>query len=150
MLPDAILQYPLTTQTLAEVNFEDDTFFGLLVTQASAFVFCIGICRIAYHSTGHVVRQQEEGMLQLIDAQMPNKSRWESLAARVLATHIAFDMIYMPAWVVCGVVVGTRIYPHSNAEWFVLLYILAGLAITSFLSWPRRYFAECSSRRSAL
>lgn len=131
-LPDTILQYPYTRQSQAQVDFTDDKFFGLLVTQAIAFVLFIAICGIAYHLTGHVVRQREEGMLQLIDAQMPNKSRWECLTARMLATHLAFDLIYMPAWIVCGAVVGTEIYPHSNAGWFVLLYILGGLAMTSF------------------
>lgn len=90
----------------------------------------IGICGIAYHLTGHIVRQREEGMLQLIDAQMPNQSRWECLTARMLATHIAFDLIYMPAWIICGAVVGTTIFPHSSTGWFVLMYILAGLAMT--------------------
>lgn len=132
VLPDTILNYPYTSQTQAEEDFKDEKFFGLLVTQAIAFVLFIGICGIAYHLTGHVVAQREEGILQLIDAQMPNKSRWECLAARTIATHIAFDTIYMPAYIVCGAVVGTQIFPHSNAGWYVLLYILAGLAMTSF------------------
>ncbi|KXT09611.1 hypothetical protein AC579_7646 [Pseudocercospora musae] len=132
VVPDTILQYPFTEQTQAEEDFKDSKFFGLLVTQAIAFALFLGLCGIAYHLTGHVVRQREEGMLQLIDAQMPNKSRWESLIARMLATHIAFDVIYMPAWIVCGVVVGEIIYPASNTGWFVLLYFLAGLAMTSF------------------
>lgn len=113
-----------------QVNFEDAKFFGLLVTQAIAFVLFIGICGIAYHLTGHVVRQREEGLIYLIDAQMPNKSRWECLAARMIATHLAFDMIYLPAWIVCGAVVGSIIFPHSNAGWYVLLYFMAGLAMT--------------------
>lgn len=131
-LPDRILQYPFTQQTQAEEDFADSKFFGLLVTQAIAFVLFLAIVGIAYHLTGHVVRQREEGMLQLIDAQMPNRSRWECLAARMFATHFAFDIIYMPAWIVCGAVVGSIIYPHSNAGWFVLLYFMAGLAMTSF------------------
>lgn len=113
-----------------QVDFEDAKFFGLLVTQAIAFVLFIGICGIAYHLTGHVVRQREEGLIYLIDAQMPNKSRWECLAARMIATHLAFDMMYLPAWIVCGAVVGSIIYPHSNAGWYVLLYFMAGLAMT--------------------
>ena len=131
-LPDTILQYPYTTRTQAEVDFQDGRFFGLLVTQAIAFALFIGMAGIAYHLTGHVVRQREEGMLQLIDAQMPNKSRYESLIARMLATHLAFDIVYMPAWIICGGVVGAIIFPSSNPGWFVLLYFLAGLAMTSF------------------
>ncbi|KJX98170.1 abc transporter like protein [Zymoseptoria brevis] len=130
-LPDTILQYPYTQQSQAEADFQDSKFFGLLVTQAIAFALFIAMVGIAYHLTGHVVRQREEGMLQLIDAQMPNTSRWECLAARTFATHLAFTIIYMPGYIVCGAVVGTLIYPHSNAGWFVLLYIMAGLAMIS-------------------
>ncbi|GIZ45007.1 hypothetical protein CKM354_000819100 [Cercospora kikuchii] len=131
-LPDTILQYPFTSTTQAQKDFEDSKFFGLLVTQAIAFALFIGMAGIAYHLTGHVVRQREEGMLQLIDAQMPNKSRYESLVARMLATHLAFDIVYMPGWIICGAVVGAIIFPSSSTGWFVLLYIMAGLAMTSF------------------
>lgn len=120
-LDGTILQYPFTSQTQAQVDFRDSKFFGLLVTQAIAFVLFLALVGIAYHLTGHVVRQREEGILYLIDAQMPNKSRWESLVARMFATHLAFDIIYLPAWIVCGAVVGALIFPHSNAGWFVLL-----------------------------
>lgn len=131
LLPDTILQYPFTSQTQAEEDFKDSKFFGLLVTQAIAFVLFLALVGIAYHLTGHVVRQREEGMLQLIDAQMPNKSRWECLAARMFATHLAFDIIYMPAWIVCGAVVGSLIFPHSNAGWFVLLVSLCPIFANS-------------------
>jgi hypothetical protein len=133
-LPETILQYPFTQDSQAEVDFEDSKFFGLLVTQALAFALFIALVGIAYHLTGHVVRQREESMLQLIDAQMPNPSRWECLAARTFATHLAFDIIYMPAWIICGAVVGVLIYPASNAGWFVLLYFMAGLAMTRYVS----------------
>ncbi|KAF2206856.1 hypothetical protein CERZMDRAFT_122855 [Cercospora zeae-maydis SCOH1-5] len=131
-LPDTILQYPFTSTTQAQKDFEDSKFFGLLITQAIAFALFIGMAGIAYHLTGHVVRQREEGMLQLIDAQMPNKSRYESLVARMLATHLAFDLVYMPGWIICGAVVGAIIFPSSSPGWFVLLYVMAGLAMTSF------------------
>ncbi|KAK4625533.1 Retinal-specific phospholipid-transporting ATPase ABCA4 [Fulvia fulva] len=114
-LPDTVLQYPFTSQTQAAVDFRDDKFFGLLITQALGFALFLAMCGITYHLTGHVVWQREAGLLQLIDAQMPNTSRWECLVARMFATHLAFDLIYMPAWIICGAVVGTIIYPHSNA-----------------------------------
>ncbi|SMR48487.1 unnamed protein product [Zymoseptoria tritici ST99CH_1E4] len=37
----------------------------------------------------------------------------------------------MPAYIICGAVAGALIFPHSNAGWFVLLYIMAGLAMIS-------------------
>jgi hypothetical protein len=167
-LPQTVLEYPFTDRTQVEADFRDRRFYGLLVTQVIAFALFIALVGISYHLTGHVVRQREDGMLQLIDAQMPNTSRWECLAARMFATHLAFDIVYMPAWIICGAVTGTLIYPHSNAGWFVLLYAMTGLGMTRYdgagtehikllanwptvcPSWRARCFKDSSSLLSAL
>jgi len=44
--------------------------------------------------------ERELGMSQLIEAMTPNKHRWHTQAARLLANHLAFDIIYLPSWVV--------------------------------------------------
>jgi ATP-binding cassette, subfamily A (ABC1), member 3 len=73
----------------------------------------------------------EDGMLQLIDAMVPN-SRWQSLAIRLASVHIAFDIIYAPGWVIMGVVAGTVAFPHTNTGYLVLLYLLTGFALTGY------------------
>jgi ATP-binding cassette subfamily A (ABC1) protein 3 len=46
--------------------------------------------------------ERELGMSQLIDAMTPNKRRWKSQAARLLANHLAFDILYAPSWVIAS------------------------------------------------
>jgi ATP-binding cassette subfamily A (ABC1) protein 3 len=46
--------------------------------------------------------ERELGMSQLIEAMTPNRHRWYTQAARLLSTHLAFDIIYLPAWIIVG------------------------------------------------
>lgn len=40
--------------------------------------------------------ERELGMTQIIEASMPNKRRWEPQAVRLLANHLAFDVLFLP------------------------------------------------------
>lgn len=85
-----------------------------------------------FHLTGHVATEREEGLLQLIDAMMPNRHRWQCQAIRITATHLAFDVIYMPGFILSGVMISVLAFPGVNTGYLVLFYILTGLALTSF------------------
>ncbi|MCJ1332093.1 hypothetical protein MMC10_008785 [Thelotrema lepadinum] len=130
-LPDNIMQYPFTYETEGEKEKRDSETYQFFVEGYLAFAFFIALCGVTYHLTGHVVHQREQGILQLVDAMMPNRRRWECLAIRTLATHIAFDIVYLPGWICVGGVLSLA-FPHSNAGYFILLTILAGLALSSY------------------
>lgn len=131
-LPDNIQQYGFTFVTEASKELNDRIDFNQhLVLQFLAWAFFIAICGITYHLTGHVVSQREKGILQLIDTMMPNKP-WECIAARILSTHLAFDLIYAPAWIAMGAITGAATFPQTGAGWYILLYDLGGLALTSY------------------
>lgn len=68
----------------------------------SKLIVVIVMAGITYHLTGYVTNQREKGLLQLIDAMLPNKNRWQCVAIRVLSTHLAFDLIYAPGWIAMG------------------------------------------------
>ena len=130
-LPDNIAQYSFTDSTNKQQEIADQSNYASLVYDVLAFAFFFGLCGITYHITGHIAKQREDGMLQLVDAMMPN-SRWQSLVIRLASVHIAFDIIYVPGWVVMGIVAGTVAFPHTNTGYLVLLYLLTGLALTSY------------------
>lgn len=131
-LPQTIWQFPYSTYTQAAKEADNAEQYQQLVSSILAFTFFIGMCGITYHLTGYVTQHREEGMLQLIDAMMPNRRRWECLVARIASMHFAFDLIYAPAWVVMGVVMGAIAFPNTNIGWLVLLHLLCGLALSSF------------------
>ena len=130
-LPNNIMQYPFTWETESEKEQRDSETWQIYIYGYLAFAFFITLCGVTYHLTGHVVHQREQGMLQLVDAMMPNRRRWECLAIRTLATHVAFDIVYLPGWICIGGVLSLA-FPHSNAGFFILLTILTGLALSSY------------------
>jgi ATP-binding cassette subfamily A (ABC1) protein 3 len=87
---------------------------------------------VTYHLTGFIASERELGMSQLIEAMMPNLKRWQPQFARILSYHIAFDMIYGPAWIIMGVVLGVGVFSQTSMAIVVIYHLLAGLSLTSF------------------
>ena len=85
---------PSRYYTEAKKDFYDrHRFGGYLVGTFLALPFLIGVIGVTYHLTGHVTSQREQGLLQLVDAMMPNVRKWECLVARITSTHLAFDIM---------------------------------------------------------
>ena len=130
-----LLNTPFTIVTEAEKQQASTLFYEQLVTEVLGFAFFIGLCGVTYHLTGHITRQREQGMLQLIDAMMPNKKRWQCLIARGIASHLAFDIIYAPGWIVMGGVTSVLAFPATNPGWIILIYFL-GWDLTDWILSP--------------
>ena len=131
-LLDGILQYPFTGESEVDKEKSDLRTYESEVQVILAYAFFVALSGLTYHCVGHITYQRERGMLQLIDAMMPNKRRWECIAARNLSTHLAFDLIYLPGWIIIGIIIGVVAFPHSNTGYFVAISILTGLALTSY------------------
>jgi ATP-binding cassette, subfamily A (ABC1), member 3 len=58
--------------------------------------------------------ERELGMSQLIEAMMPNPKNWQPQAARLISSHLAFDIIYFPGWVIMGLILANQLYPNSS------------------------------------
>lgn len=71
-------------------------------------------------------------MSQIIDASMPNVRRWEPQAARLLASHLAFDIIYLPGWISISLVLALTIFTKTNLGIVLIFNVLIGLSLTSF------------------
>ena len=127
-----VVEYPFTIVTQAEKQRASTYFYETLVQQILAFAFLIGLCGITYHLTGHITRQREQGMLQLIDAMMPNNKRWQCLVARNLSAHLAFDIMYLPGWIVMGGITSVLAFPATNPGWLILIFVLAGISLNGF------------------
>lgn len=89
----------LTISTIRPYNeakkdtYDIERFGNYLVGTFLAIAFLVGLVGITYHFTGHVASQREQGLLQLIDVMMPNSHRWKCVVARIVATHLAFDLM---------------------------------------------------------
>lgn len=79
-------------------------------------------------------------MSQIIDASMPNIRRWEPQAARLLASHIAFDIMYLPGWICISLVLAFSIFTKTNVGIILIYNVLLGLSLTSFSIFGAAFF----------
>ena len=131
-LPNDIEEYPYTDKNQEERDRNiTEQYQGTLIS-IIALAFFVGIVGVTYQLVGHMAMERELGMSQLIEAMMPNKRRWEPQAARLLASHFAFDIIYIPGWIVMGAIVAGLVFPQANAGMVIAIHLLIGFALTSY------------------
>ncbi|KAA8574696.1 hypothetical protein EYC84_003946 [Monilinia fructicola] len=99
---------------------------------AFGVAFLIGMVGVTYHLTGFIASERELGMSQLLEAMMPNLRRWEPQVARILSYHLAFDIIYIPGWIIMAVVLGLGVFAQTSMAIVIIYHVLAGLSLTSF------------------
>jgi ATP-binding cassette, subfamily A (ABC1), member 3 len=131
LLPNTTEEYGFTPLTQDERNQEIRRNYQSALTNFLAVAFILVVIGVCYHMTGHMATEREIGMSQLLDAMMPTKYLWQAQVARLLSHHIAFTIIYLPAWVIGSIIVARGVWAHTNVAIILIYYILAGLAFTS-------------------
>lgn len=107
-----------------------------------AVAFYIGMVGVSYQLTGLIAREREIGMAQLLDSMMPNKFRWTPQAARIIANHFAFDLIYLPGWIVMAIILARGVFSNTSPAIMLVVNILAGLATSSFSVFGAGFFKK--------
>lgn len=141
-LPSNIDEFPYTTSTNAQraaniVRLYQGTLISIL-----AVAFFLGMVGVTYQLVGHMASERELGMSQLIEAMMPNKRRWEPQVARLVSYHLAFDIIYLPGWVLSGALVSGLVFPDASYAITIIFHILAGLALSSYSIFFATFFRK--------
>ncbi|KAI5357985.1 Putative AAA+ ATPase domain, ABC transporter, ABC transporter A [Septoria linicola] len=131
-LPDNVQQYVFTTKTPEERDRNIIRLYMGTLIDILGLAYFIGMVGICYQLTGQMAQERELGMSQLIEAMMPNRSRWMPQAARLLSLHISFDILYLPSWIIMGIIVAVLNYTESSVGICVGYFILSGLALSSW------------------
>ncbi|KPI36704.1 ABC transporter A family member 2 [Cyphellophora attinorum] len=131
-LPNVVEEYIYTSMTQEQRNDQIRVRYMSGIINILAVAFFIGIVLITYQLTGLVATEREIGMAQLLDSMMPNTRRWEPQMARIIANHLAFDLIYAPGWIVMAIILSGGVFSRTNAGIVVINNILGGLAVSSF------------------
>lgn len=116
-------------------------YMGAIIDVLGVAIF-IGIVGVTYQLTGLVASEREQGMSQLIDCMMPNLSRWQPQAARLISAHLALDLIYGPGWIITGVILKFGVYSKTSVGITIIYHILAGLALSSFSLFGASFFRK--------
>ena len=145
ILPSTVNEYPFTS--LTEERFRRKSTLNLvrLNMNTTGCVWVLTLIGVLYHLVQIITEERESEISNLIEAMMPNKRRWECQAIRILAHHLAFDMIYGISWIVIGGIVKAGLFQKSNAAIIIFGFILSGLAFVSFSIFGAVFF-----RRSQL
>ncbi|RBQ90155.1 hypothetical protein VDGD_07300 [Verticillium dahliae] len=103
----------------------------------------ISMLSLVYHMVGMIADERESGMAQLIDVMGGGAA-----AARVVSYLIAFNIIYLPSFIIMGGVFSSLLFPSSSAGIPILWQVLTGLALTSSCvfgaTFTVRYSAICA------
>ncbi|KAE9373139.1 ABC transporter [Stipitochalara longipes BDJ] len=124
--------------SISQSTQDDNTrkaYQGLIIS-TYGIAFFIGIVSGIYHLVGMVTTEREEGMAQLIDAM------GGSPVARVYSYVLAFHMIYLPSWIVIGIVFWAEVFKTSSVLISLFWQVFNGMAITSASVFAAMFFSR--------
>lgn len=142
LVPETIENYPYTSLTNAQRQKSIRTRYMGGIIDILAVAFYIGMVGVSYQLTGMVAKEREIGMAQLLDSMMPNKARWQPQAARIIANHFAFDLMYLPGWIVMSIILFVGVFAETSPAIMLIYNILAGLATASFSIFAAGFFKK--------
>ncbi len=90
-------EYMITSISQATEDTRIREYYQSLVISTYSIAFFISMVSPIYHSVGMMTSERESGMTQLIDAM------GGSATTRILSYVLAFNIIYLPCWIVFGV-----------------------------------------------
>jgi ATP-binding cassette, subfamily A (ABC1), member 3 len=130
-LPSNIEEYPYASKTQKQFTDNISTILQRVIKTAIACVFFLAFAGVVYQLVGLMAMERELGMSQLIESMMPNPRHWEPQAARLMSFWLAFMIVYLPGWVVIGVVLKFGLFSNTSLGIVLIFVILAGLSLTS-------------------
>ncbi|EXJ91967.1 ATPase [Capronia epimyces CBS 606.96] len=130
-IPTHVEEYPYTSQTKAQRQAHIRTRYMGGIIDILAVAFFIGVVGVIYQLTGLIASERENGMAQLLDCMMPSCKRWQPQAARIIANHLAFDVLYAPGWIVMAVILSVGVFTNTSPGIVIIFNILSGLAMSS-------------------
>ncbi|KAL6251834.1 hypothetical protein RBB50_002044 [Rhinocladiella similis] len=142
VLPDLVQEYPYTSMTRQERLRQIRTRYMGGIIDILAVAFFIGVVGVTYQLTGLIAAEREQGMAQLLDCMMPNSQRWQPQMARILANHIALDIIYGPGWIIMAVILSVGVFSKTSAAIVIIFNILSGLAMSSLSIFGAAFFKK--------
>jgi ABC-type multidrug transport system ATPase subunit len=139
LLPE-VDEFPFTSLTQEERATRIRTRYNSALINILAVALFIGICGIQYQQVGTQATERETRMAQLVEVMMPNRRRWEPQFARLASYHIAFDLIYLPGWIIMAIILHFGVFLQTSAGIVIITHLLTGLSLASFSLFAASFF----------
>ncbi|KIL92057.1 hypothetical protein FAVG1_04463 [Fusarium avenaceum] len=128
---DKVQEYPYTSLTPKERDREIRKRFQKTIKGWMGVAFLGTVVWVTYHLTGFVATERESGMSTLIDAMMPVRKPWLAMVARIIAHHLSFSLVYLPAWILGSIIVRGGVFAKTSIGIVLIFHVLTGLAFSS-------------------
>lgn len=125
-------QYPYTVESEEKHKTDNRTSYLNSGIAYFAIVFFLAMTPVVYHLAGVMASEREQGLSQLVEAMMPNFSRWQPQVARLLSYYCAFSTIYFPSWFFIGVILARVVFVNTSSAIVILYHLTVGLALCSY------------------
>lgn len=122
---------PFASMTQKERDRKVRQLYHKSIVNFMAVAFIANILWITYHLTGFVAAERESGMSQLLDAMMPVSKPWKAQAARIIAHHLSFCIIYAPAWIIGSIIIRFGVFVNTSIIIVLFFNLFSGLALAS-------------------
>ena len=139
-LPSEVYEYPFTSETQKQRNDRIRIRYMGGIINILAVAFFLGIVGVIYQLVGLIASERELGMTQIVEASMPNTKRWEPQAIRFIANHLAFDILFLPGWIVMALILAYGVFAKTSVAIIIFFHILAGLSLSSFSLFGAAFF----------
>ena len=113
-LPDNVDVLVFTSETNDERDEDITEEYMQSLIEIVGVALLIASIGITYQLTGHLAQERELGMTQLIDAMTPNRKYWHTQVARLTAFHLAYDIIYLPGWIIMGIIASRLAFQDAS------------------------------------
>jgi ATP-binding cassette, subfamily A (ABC1), member 3 len=141
-LPSEVREYPYTSLNAEQLKDRIRTRYMGAIIDILAVAFFIGMVGTTYQLTGLIAVEREIGMAQLLDCMMPNRARWQPQMVRIISSHLAFDIIYAPGWIVMSIILSIGIFSRTSAGIVIIFHILSGLSLSSMSIFGAAFFRK--------
>lgn len=141
-LPKTMNNFVYTTYNQAYLDETRSSTFIALCIYAFGTIFTFCLLEIVYHLTSFVASERELGMSGLIDTMIPGGSNIRGRLVRQISTWVSFATVYLPSWIVVGVVLSVVVFPKTSQGVPVGFTITAGFALTSFSLFGSSFFKK--------
>lgn len=136
------MEYPFTSLTQEQRNDKIRIRYMGSIIDILGVAILIGIVGVTYQLTGLIAMERVLGMSQLIDCMMPNAAHWQPQAARLIAAHLALDIVYFPGWIITGLILKFGVFSKTSAGITVINHLLVGLVLSSFSIFGASFFKK--------
>jgi ABC-type multidrug transport system ATPase subunit len=129
------MEYPYTSLTQKQRQDQIRVRYMSAIINIISIALFIGMVGVTYQLTGLIAMERELGMSQLIDCMLPGSSQWKAQAARLIAAHLALDII-------TGIILKYGVFSKTSAGITVVNHLLTGLALSSFSIFGASFFRK--------